>query len=57
MGVISIILMIVEMNSFGDIDSEYADLVSKGAGYYLMILGSIGVLVSGIVKFVMDKKK
>lgn len=57
MGVISIILMIVEMSSFGDLDAEYADLVSKGAGYYLMILGSIGLLVSGIVKFVMDKKK
>lgn len=57
MGVLCIILMIVEMVSLGGIDSDYADFVTKGAGYYLMILSSIGVLVSGIVKYLKDKKK
>jgi hypothetical protein len=49
--------MIVEMVNLGGIDEELTDFVTKGAGYYLMILSSIGVLVSGIVKYVMDKKK
>jgi hypothetical protein len=56
-GVLCIILMIVEMVNLGGIDEELTDFVTKGAGYYLMILSSIGVLVSGIVKYVMDKKK
>jgi hypothetical protein len=56
-GVLCIILMIVEMVNLGGIDSDYAEFVTKGAGYYLMILSSIGVLVSGIVKYLKDKKK
>jgi hypothetical protein len=58
-GVIGLILMFVEVTSFADAvsSSEYGYLLQKGSGYYLMVIGVIGVLVSGIVKLVLDKKK
>jgi hypothetical protein len=58
-GVIGLILMFIEVTSFADAasSSEYGYLLQKGSGYYLMVIGVIGVLVSGIVKLVVDKRK
>jgi hypothetical protein len=58
-GVIGLFLMYIELTSFADnvASSEYGSIIQKGAGYYLLVLGMVGVLVSGIVKLVLDKRE
>ena len=61
-GVISLILFFIENSSLNDIGKDAylgelaSSLVQKGAGYYLILIGSIALIVAGVVGFVQKKK-
>ncbi len=57
MGGIAVALMVFEVKDFADkTSSGYGAFIDKSVGYYLMIIASIGIVVSGIVKISMKKK-
>ncbi len=61
-GVISLVLFFIENSSLNDVAKDdylgelASSLVQKGAGYYLILIGSIALIVAGVVGFMQKKK-
>ena len=62
-GVISLILFFIENSSLKDVTSDSylgelaSSLIQKGAGYYLILIGSIALIVAGVMGIMQKKRK
>ena len=56
-GILSVALALFEANHIKNNDSEYAALINREAGYYLLILGAIVILGAGIYGIISNRKK
>ncbi len=55
-GILSAALALFEADNIKNNDSEYAALINKEVGYYLLILGAIVILGAGIYGIISKKK-
>lgn len=62
-GMISLILFFIENSSLKDVTSDSylgelaSSLIQKGAGYYLILIGSIALIVAGVMGIMQKKRK
>ena len=61
-GAISTVFFFIENANLSGSDADEltqlaASMIQKEFGYYLLIIGSIGLIVAGLVGFVLKKKK
>ncbi len=61
-GVVAMIIFFVENAQFSEVtgDDEFgalaAAMIDKGPGYYFLLLGSICLIIAGIIRFIQKKK-
>ena len=59
-GIVACVLMIFEVVDFANVASElgaYKDLLSRGIGFYLMIISAAGILAAPFVEKFVPKDK